>query len=28
VRGYDARTDRFSLESHLSDTHVTDGVPL
>ncbi len=27
VRGYDARTDRFSLESHLSDTHVTDGVP-
>jgi len=28
VRGYDARTDRFSLESHLSETHVTDGVPL
>ena len=28
VEGYDARTDRFSLESHLSDTHVTDGVPL
>jgi pilus assembly protein CpaF len=28
VRGYDARTDRFSLESSLSDTHVTDGVPL
>jgi pilus assembly protein CpaF len=28
VRGYDARTDRFSLESLLSDTHVTDGVPL
>jgi pilus assembly protein CpaF len=28
VRGYDARTDRFSLESHLSDTQVTDGVPL
>jgi pilus assembly protein CpaF len=28
VRGYDARTDRFSLESRLSDTHVTDGVPL
>ena len=28
VRGYDARTDRFSLESHLPDTHVTDGVPL
>ncbi|HWW09324.1 MAG TPA: ATPase, T2SS/T4P/T4SS family [Candidatus Acidoferrales bacterium] len=28
VGGYDARTDRFSLESHLSDTHVTDGVPL
>ena len=28
VRGYDARTDRFSLESHLSDTDVTDGVPL
>ncbi len=28
VRGYDARTDRFSLESHLSDTHVTEGVPL
>ena len=28
VRGYDARADRFSLESHLSDTQVTDGVPL
>lgn len=28
VRGYDARTDRFSLQSHLSDAHVTDGVPL
>ena len=28
VRGYDARADRFSLEWHLSDTHVTDGVPL
>ena len=28
VRGYDARTDRFSLESHLSDTQATDGVPL
>jgi len=28
VRGYAARPDRFSLESHLSHTHVTDGVPL
>jgi hypothetical protein len=28
VCGYDPRTDRFSLKSPLSDTCVTDGVPL